>query len=154
MSRNGFRLRPLARLRESQRDALRARLGEAVRASAKLDADRVQLVAEIDAVVAARCAITESATPDVAALLASQRYESALAGRLASLDDDRRKVAEEIERRRAGLVEGERSLGVVRKLEERHDARELAEQRRRDVAEMDEVAARTRAFGRVEGSSY
>ena len=142
MPRQEFRLRTLKRLRESQRDALRGRLAEAVRAAVKLDEQRAELVEEIRSLVADRGEITRSASPRVERLLASQRYEAAVRTKLGALDDDRRKVAEEVERRRAALVEGEREVGVLEKLEERHDERVRADELRAEVAEMDEIASR------------
>lgn len=141
MASNGFRLRTLQRLRESQRDALRARLAEALRAGEKLDEQRGEIERELAGLTDDRAATTAAPTMDVARLLNTQRYEAGLRTKLAALDRDRAKVGEEVARRREAAVAGERAVAVLEKLEQRHGEREAAEAKRRDAALMDEIAS-------------
>lgn len=153
MPKDTFRLRTLVRLRESERDALRGRLAEGMRAADKLAEQHADLGAEADALAAERRDRTAVARPDVARLLDAQRYESSLRGRMKLIEDDQAKVAEEVERRRAALVAAETAVRTLERLRERHELREREEQRRREVALFDEIASRRPAAPLQENES-
>jgi len=84
---------------------------------------------------------------DVDRLLEAQRYELALRAQQRHLEQQRRNLAQEIERRREALAEAEREVKVLEKLRERQQARHQYEENRREVKLLDEVAQRQFAQG-------
>jgi flagellar export protein FliJ len=63
---------------------------------------------------------------DVNQLLAAQRYRLSLEAQSTALAEQAAKVAEEVERRRQALVEADREVRVLDKLEERQRAQHRA----------------------------
>jgi flagellar export protein FliJ len=82
---------------------------------------------------------------DVDRILAAQRHEAVVTAELRHVEQQRVKVQEEIERRRAALVEADREVKTLEKLEA---SQRVEHRRREDVAEMkrmDETAGRRRS---------
>jgi flagellar FliJ protein len=74
-------------------------------------------------------------------LLHAQRFEVVVRGELDGLRQQTRMLDEEIERRRLALVEADRQLRVLEKLKEKQQERFRREQDRREMKELDEMAA-------------
>ncbi len=137
-----FRLTTLKRLREAARDERRAQLAEAYRAQEML---REQSQQKRDELAALREMYSDAAAPgqvQVDRLVTTQRFELVLHGDLRVLEEQSRLLAEEVERRRLALVEADRQLRVLEKLEEKQQQRFHYEQQQAQVKLLDEVASR------------
>jgi flagellar protein FliJ len=137
-----FRLQTLARLHQAARDERRAELADALRVD---DALRDQL-AELDENrrLARRIQTLGAGPVDVDRLLEAQRYEASVIGEIRHVEDQRTRVAEEIERRRAALVEADRQVKLLDKLRETQEAEHLATEQAAEMKLMDEAAGRRR----------
>jgi flagellar FliJ protein len=78
---------------------------------------------------------------DVNWLLTTQRYQLALEAQAKQLAEQASRLAEEVERRRAALVEGDREVRVLDKLEERQRAAHRIAAGRTETKQLDEVAS-------------
>lgn len=141
MPRYRFRLETLARLRRSQRDTQRTRVAEAQQAAEALRARHAETATEVTSLGAERRAIVVAPRPDVERLLASQRYEAALRARLRAIETDQAALADELERRRLALVEAEREVRTLERLDDLHRSRHNADAARREAAVLDETAS-------------
>src|SRR5688572_26241999 len=119
MARFRFRLQTLRRLREIHRDEQRGRLATAYEAERILAEQRESLAAEGVALTQAQRQLMQHGSLDVNQLLAAQRYQLALEAQSRALAEQAAKLAEEVERRRLALVEADREVRVLDKLEER-----------------------------------
>ncbi|MBX3424336.1 MAG: flagellar export protein FliJ [Pirellulales bacterium] len=139
-----FRLAVLRRLREQHRDELRARLAEALEAEQILQQQRAGIDAEAAGLRSTQRAIVQQSKPSVTQLLEAERYALLLQGRRTALADQSRQLAVEIERRRQAVVEADRQVRVLDKLEERQRAEYFLEESRLDGKLMDEIAGQRR----------
>jgi len=149
MARFRFRLATLLRLREAVRDQRREELAEAYRVDELLATQLARVAEQLDS-LGEQC--RRAAGPgqvDVDRLLEAQRYELALRARQRQLQQQRRNVAEEIERRRETLAEADREVRVLEKLRKRQAARHQYEENRREIKLLDEVAQRQFAQGKT-----
>ncbi len=141
MARFQFRLQTLRRLREIHRDEQRGRLATAYEAE-RILAEQWQSVAAEGVLLAdSQRRMMQSGTLDVNQLLASQRYQLALEAQSRTLAEQAVKLAEEVERRRQTLVEADREVRVLDKLEERQRQQHREAVRRAETKVLDEVAA-------------
>ena len=141
MAKFHFRLQTLRRLREITRDELRFRLATAYEAERILAEQRTSLSNEELALAASQRSILQRMPLDVNGLLASQRYQLALQAQDRILAEQAAKLAAEVEVRRNALMEADREVRVLDKLEERQ--RRLHEQTlaRAEMKRLDEVGA-------------
>lgn len=140
MAKFKFRLATLLRLREADRDERRGELAEAYQADEIMENQQKELEANL-AELALKC--REAAGPgtvDVDRLVDTQRFEILLRAQKQHLLQQRQTVAAEIERRRQNLVEANREVHVLEKLEERQLQRHREEEGRREIKIIDEVA--------------
>ena len=119
MSRFTFRLQTLRRLREIHRDEQRGRLATAYEAERILTEQREGVAAESAALGNSRRQMMQRGVLDVTQLLTAQRYQLALEAQIRTLADQAARLAEEVERRRQALVEADREVRILDKLEER-----------------------------------
>jgi flagellar FliJ protein len=137
-----FRLQTLARLHEAARDERRAELADAMRVD---DALREQLSdLEGNRKLARQMQTLEAGPVDVDRLLQAQRYEASVVGEIRHVEDQRRRVGEEIERRRAALVEADRQVKVLEKLRETQQAEHAEAEAAAEMKVLDEAAGRPR----------
>jgi len=136
-----FRLATLLRLREVTRDERRRQLAEAQRAEAVLRERRTQLQTEQQG-LKDETAKFSTGRVDVDRVLSIQRYETVLQIEVASNAEQLRQVETEVERRRLILVAADRDVQVLEKLRETQKDRFRIEQERKDLKQMDEIAAR------------
>lgn len=137
-----FRLATLLRLREAARDERRTRLAEAQRAEDIV----VARLREIDVELAEQRRVPVTATTpgrriNLDQLLDAERYEMLLRVERQSVERQRADIVEEIERRRQALVAADREVRILEKLRERQEEHFRAEQNRREIGILDEVAA-------------
>jgi flagellar FliJ protein len=144
MAKYKFRLATLQKVREARRDRDRAALAEAFRAEQLLAERRAELSAEAAELQALQRSAVAEPVLNVNRLLEAQRYELVLNARGAELAQQQAMLAVETERRRQQLVEADREVRVL----ERLDERQLRDHRRREeralVKQLDEVAGRRR----------
>ncbi|MBX3414582.1 MAG: flagellar export protein FliJ [Pirellulales bacterium] len=138
-----FRLTTLLKLREAARDERRNRLAEAHRAE-DIVANRIR---EIDTELAEQRRVPVTATMpgkriQLDSLLEAERYELLLRAERQSVERQRGEIVEEIERRRLALVAADREVRILERLRENQAEQFAAEMNRRDIQQLDEVAAR------------
>jgi len=141
MARFRFRLQTLRRLREIHRDEQRARLATAYEAERILAEQRASLVAESIGLADSQRGLMRQGALDVNQLLSYQRYQLALESQSRTLAEQAVKLAEEVERRRQTLVEADREVRVLDKLEERQRQQYREQAQRAETKVLDEVAA-------------
>jgi flagellar protein FliJ len=140
MSKYKFRLETLRRLRIAHRDQQRSALADAYRAEEVLAERRAAITDEQTSLrTMQRVALTD-ARLDVNQLLEVQRYEMVLKAEEAQLVDQANRLAIEVERRRQAVVEADRGVRVLDKLDERHHDQHRREAQRQETKDLDEVA--------------
>ena len=141
MARFKFRLQTLRRIREIHRDEQRGRLATAFEAERILQQQRDALAAEAaEYLESQRRAMREGAL-DVNWMLTTQRYQLAHEAQAKVLAEQAAKLAEEVERRRVALVEADREVRVLDKLEERQRKQHQIAAVRAETKLLDEVAS-------------
>jgi flagellar FliJ protein len=141
MARFNFRLQTLRRLREIHRDEQRGRLATAFEAERILAEQRNAVTAETAALVESQRTLMRQGALDVNQLLTAQRYQMALEAQSRTLADQAARLAEEVERRRQSLVEADREVRVLDKLEERKRQQHREASQRAETKVLDEVAS-------------
>lgn len=142
MKKFKFRLATLQKLRENLRDERRGQLAEAYQADEILQEQEARLQQE-QADLAGM--LREASAPgeiEVDRLMAEHRYSMLLGAQRSYLGKQRQAVAQEIERRRQLLIEADREVHVLEKLEQRQRERHREEEARQDMKVLDEVAQR------------
>ncbi len=140
MAKYKFRLKTLQRLRETRRDQQRAYLAEAFRAEQLLAEQRMELAEELTTVRELQRSASAGRYLDVNRLLEAQRYDLLLKSRSQELEKQSTLLAAEIERRRQLLVEADRDVRLMEKLDERQHREFAREMQRRETRQLDEAA--------------
>jgi flagellar protein FliJ len=141
MSKYRFRLATLEKMRIAQRDQLRTSLAEAYRAEQVLNERRAEFTAEVAALRESQRSALATPTLDVNQLVEAQRYAVVLQAQDRQLKDQAARLAVEIERRRLAVVEADRAVKVLEKLDETRRAEHRKEEARRESKLLDEVAS-------------
>ena len=141
MAKYKFRLETLQKVREARRDEHRASLAESFRAEQVLAESRAEVAAETEAMRAIQRAATVERYLDVNKLLDAQRYELLLKARSEELAKQAVLVAAESERRRQVLVESDRAVRVLEKLDDRHREAFAEREQQKETKQLDEAAA-------------
>lgn len=141
MARFKFRLQTLRRIREIYRDEQRGRLATAFEAERILQQQRDALAAEAAEHLENQRRAMREGLIDVNWMLTTQRYQLALEAQSSVLRQQAAKLAEEVERRRVALVEADREVRVLDKLEERQRAQHRIGAVRAETKLLDEVAS-------------
>jgi len=140
MSAFHFRLTTLLRLRLAERDERRSDLAKALAAAEILRGQHIELETERTENLALLREVSSPGGGNVDRLIHAHRYAAILKARATQLVAQEAQVEREIERRRQILVEADRQVRVLEKLE----ARQQAEHRRRadrlEAKQLDEVA--------------
>ncbi|WP_145087849.1 flagellar export protein FliJ [Anatilimnocola aggregata] len=151
-----FRLQTVLRLRIAARDERRTELGRALRAAevlreqqAKLAAEAIENQEQTRQMMLRHTAAQQGVSVD--GLLNAHRHSLVLKAQGIQLAQQQQQVAAEIAKRQSALVEADRDVRVLEKLQERryteHELASLALEQR----ELDEIAL-VRAFRQREGS--
>jgi flagellar FliJ protein len=135
-----FRLTPVLHLRENARDERRAALADALRAEMVLAEQMAEKHGEIATLGAALAKERGVGEINVERMIQGQRYQALLRAELAMLEEQARKVAEEVERRRELLVAADRDVRVLEQLREKQRARFMYEEAQRETKFLDDVA--------------
>ena len=140
MAKYKFRLETLQKVREARRDEHRASLAESFRAEQILADSRAEVAVEAEEMRAIQREAASERYLDVNKLLEAQRYELLLKARAEELAKQAVLVAAESERRRQVLVESDREVRVLEKLDERHRETFDERQQQKETKQLDEVA--------------
>ena len=140
MAKFKFRLATLLRMREADRDERRGELAEAYQADEIMEKQQQGLEANLAELAAKYREAVAPGPVCVDRLVDTQRFEILLRAQRQHLLQQREVVAEEIERRRARLVEANREVHVLEKLKERQMQHYREEEGRRELKVLDEVA--------------
>ena len=143
MAKYRFRLATLLKLREIRRDELRSKLAEATQATQMLDEQITAVGNELmDLQNVRRNAVAGAA--DVNTLMETQRYQSVLQAQRSTMRDQANLLTAEVERRRQAVVESDKDVRVLEKLNERQQAQHQKTLQRAEVKEFDEIASTRR----------
>ncbi len=140
MARFKFRLATLLKLREAARDERRAELAQAYRADDVLNEHLEQVRTELN-FLEEQC--RKAAGPgiiDIDRLIEAQRYEIILKVQQRHLNEQRGRLAAEIERRRVALLAANREVRILDKLREHQLEQHNQAENRLDIKRLDEVA--------------
>jgi flagellar FliJ protein len=148
MTKYRFRLATLRKLRAAQRDEMLRKLAEAQEAAAILEQQQVAVAEEIVALQEYQRRSAAGETTDVNRLLEAHRYQAVLRAQQSTLEQQAQVLAEEIERRRQRVVEADRQVRVLDKLDERRRREHQQDSQRAEVKQLDEIASRTREVNR------
>ncbi|HUY31691.1 MAG TPA: flagellar FliJ family protein [Pirellulales bacterium] len=140
-----FRLATLSRLREAVRDERRKQLAETLGVADATTARRDELDGELEELK--RCRAAPAGTVDVERLLDADRYEALLRLERGRVEQRRQAFESEIEKRREALLAADRDVRALEHLADTHERRRLAEEDRRGMKELDEVAQRRQVVG-------
>lgn len=141
MAKYKFQLETLEKIRRARRDELRAALAEAFQAEHRLAESRADLAAETEQLRSLQRTATAGPYTNVNLLLDAQRYELLLKSRSEELAKRAILLAAETKRRRQALVESDRDVRVLERLDERKQDEFNRDAQRRETKQLDEVAA-------------
>ncbi|QDT00050.1 flagellar export protein FliJ [Adhaeretor mobilis] len=142
MARYQFQLETLRKLRQRHRDERSLKLAEAFRAEQILADRRSEIDQEIVELRSHQRGIVESGNMNTTQLLESQRYQASLESQLQVMSQQASTLNEEIERRREALVEADREVRVLDKLDERRHGEHRLERQRDEAKVLDEIGLR------------
>ena len=142
MSTYKFRLGTLLRMRQTVRDQRRAELAQAFQAEQIVRRQQDELAHEITQTNEQILRGSQPGNVKVDNLIDAHRYERVIEARQSHLEEQRQQLEEEIVRRRERLVEADREVRVLEKLDERQRQEHNQNEHRREVKQMDEIAAR------------
>jgi flagellar FliJ protein len=147
MAKYKFRLATLQKVREARLAQQRQALAEALRAEDVIAESRVALAAEAIALRAMQQSATNGKYLDVNRLIEAQRYDLLLKARDQELAKQAILLAAETERRRQLLVEADRDVRVLERLDERHREVHKRQRQRQEWKQLDEAASNRRRMG-------
>ncbi len=137
-----FRLAPVLRLREQHRDEARSRLAEAFEAERITLEHEQKLQTQLQELMTNRREKAKDRTLQVDRLLDDTRFELSLRAQQSQLDLHKATLREEIEKRRRALVEADRQVRALERLEEKQREAHEYELALQEAKELDEIAAR------------
>jgi flagellar export protein FliJ len=149
MSKPGFRLAAVLRLREAARDEHRADMAEAQQADAELANQQRELARQIRENRQQLRTIAQPGDVDMGTLQAQHRHQLLLAEQEQSLRRRREQTQREIEERREELLAADQQVKAVEKLRQRGRDRLEHALRRNETKQLDEIAARCGLQGSV-----
>jgi flagellar FliJ protein len=140
MARFKFRLATLLKLRESARDERRTELAQAYQADDVVGGHLQQVHDELGALKNQRREAAGPGAVDIDRLIEAQRYEVILKARQRQMNEQRARLAAEIERRRVALLAANREVRILEKLRDRQTEQFLQAENRLDIKRLDEIA--------------
>ena len=137
-----FRLDPLISIRDNVLKEKQALLAQAYEARQIKEEERVELQRNIEGNLQAAREMMQSGKIDVGFLLGVRRHEMFLLHQHSEVVQQIALIEEEIERRRNAVVEANKELKIIEKLKEKKHEKYLAEEKRKETIQMDEIAGR------------
>ena len=135
-----FRLEPLVKLREGERQQRRIKLAEAFHAESLLRQQAAQLEQDVKEVQKRSRVINSPGRVHVDRVLDTHRYKLMLKSQVMILSQKEAQLQTEIEKRRAELATADRDVRVLEKLRERKREEHHATELKRELKQLDEVA--------------
>ena len=148
MRKYRFPFDTVQRVRVLVRDEQRQRLADAFRAEEIIERQHQQLSDELAELQNQQRSAMKRRDVDVNELLAGQRYEFVIKAQQQMVEQQSAKLAEEVERRRQSLVEAERDVQVMEKLDTRLRAAHRVNEQRVETKQLDEIAQQRAASRR------
>lgn len=137
-----FRLATLKKLREAIRDQRRAELGEALRADTVLE-EQIRALDRAMMGMVEECRLASGPGPvDVDRLTQAHLHTLLLEGQKRLLQHHRKRLTEEIERRREALTQADREVRILERLEAQQAERHHRRQLQQEIRHLDEVGVR------------
>jgi flagellar export protein FliJ len=140
MGKFTFRLATLLRLRELARDERRSQLAQAYRAKDVLDEQERQLESHLAELREKTRRVCLPGEINVDRLMEARRFETVLLAQKYDTGKKQEMLGAEIERRRQAVVEANREVQVLENLRTRQVERHRAEENRREIKQLDEIA--------------
>jgi flagellar export protein FliJ len=140
-----YRLAPMLRVRENERDRYRIELAAAQREESRIAARISQLNDELTLL---QRRIQQAAGPgpvDIERLRNAQRHQQQLKADLQQLEIKRREAEAEVDRRRQTLLEADRQVRTLEMHREQQLARYRLEEHKCETKRLDEFAIQSRA---------
>jgi len=125
-----------------QRDQLQRKLAEAQEAQRILQLQMNDVQQDIEQLQSLRREAAGSSHANVNLLLETQRYQALLHAQQTEMQNQGQLLATETQRRRDGVVEANRQVRILDKLEARQREEFLKDAQKKEVKQLDEVAAR------------
>ncbi len=136
-----FRLAPLMTIRDNILKEKQGELAKAYEARRKLEEKQTELDQELaDTVASGRKTVHGGGTISVDYLLSLRRHEGYLIAQKDHITQTLLAIDEEIERRRAAVMEAHRELKTVEKLKEKQKEKYDAEEAKKETVMLDEIA--------------
>lgn len=143
MDSTAFRLQPLIKLREAERDQRRSALAKAHQAEQILQQQIDQTASDVTAAYQNLQAMAAPGELNVDQLLDGHRYQMLLKSQQQRLKQQQNQLQDEIEKQRAALVEADRQLKMLEKLRRRKETEQRAADQKLETRQLDEVALRS-----------
>lgn len=140
MGKFKYRLETLLKLRETTRDERRSDLAQAQRADDILHERQTTIDQQRHELLESTRNSIRPGPVNLEHLVNCQRYDWMLEAEEKVIVEQRQQVAQEIERRRATLVEANREVRILELLKEKQLQRHREEEQRRETILLDEVA--------------
>ena len=141
MERYRFQLESLLHLRKAERDGVRRHLGKALEAERILSEQIAAVEADIVAVQEMQRKALSAKPCDVNHVMESQRYESILKSQQQVMNQQKETIETEIEKRRAAVVEADRNVRILEKLDDRKRQEYELQQKRAEQKQLDTIAS-------------
>jgi flagellar FliJ protein len=122
------------------RDERRSQLAQAYRAQELLDGQRRQIEEHLGDLRERTRRVCSPGHIDVDRLMEARRFEMVLLAQTRDIDQKQEMLGAEIQRRRQVLVEANREVQVLENLRTRQYERYRAEENRREMKQLDEIA--------------
>jgi flagellar export protein FliJ len=140
MPKFNFRLATLLRLRELARDERRSQLAQAYRAQELLEGQARQIEEHLGELRQRTRRVCSPGEINVDRLMEARRFEMVLLAHRQDIERKQEMVEAEIQRRRQAVVEANREVQVLQRLRERQHEQYRAEENRREIKQLDEIA--------------
>ena len=135
-----FRLATLLRLRELARDERRSELAQAYRAQDLLEGQKRRIEEHLDDLRQRTRRVSSPGEIDVDRLMEARRFEMVLLAQRQDIGHKQEMLGAEIQRRRQAVVDANREVQVLQRLRERQHESYRAEENRREIEQLDEIA--------------
>ena len=141
MAKFQFRLETLRKIRIARRDEVRGKLADAFQAARLLEQRRQANADEIAAMQQVQREAAAREQSNINSLMESQRYQAVLRAEQQTLAEQTEQLEAEIEKRRLVVVEADREVRVLEKLEERQKRQFQQRELRAENKVLDEIAS-------------
>ncbi len=139
MAKFRFRLQTLQRLREVHRDEKRSRLAEAYQAETILSRQQQAVLGELKQLQQLQRESLTTPKTNVNRLIEVQRHQFTLRAQQETMAKQAGLLTDEVERRRQALVESDRQVRILKKLQQRQQGQHRLEMQRVEAKEQDEI---------------